>query len=148
MVTIEISNQQKILELNEELYRLFREITAKAGEMEGRNQGEVSFALVDNKTIRELNNKYRALNQATDVLSFPMDGELWGDVVISTEQALAQAGEYEHSLKRELGYLIVHGVLHLLGYDHKTDDDRRKMRQQEEEILKELNLARNREGMN
>ena len=78
----------------------------------------------------------------TDVLSFSMDEEIWGDIVISTEKVIEQAEEYGHSIKRELSYLIVHGILHLLGYDHETPGEQAEMRQKEERVLSELNISR------
>jgi len=110
-----------------------------------------------------MNDVYRNINQATDVLSFPMldlvpgeqlelspgntDPETGliqlGDIVISLEMAKLQAAEYSHSVERELGFLVVHSVLHLLGYDHETDvESERKMRAREERILSDLGLKR------
>jgi probable rRNA maturation factor len=118
---------------------------------------EVSVVLVDDAYIRELNRQYRAKDTHTDVLSFAMresvpeeeaiEGDpgaeqLLGDIVISVERAREQAEEYGHSFERELGYLAVHGVLHLLGYDHEKEEDRKIMRQKEEEILKAFDLTR------
>ncbi|AZO95015.1 rRNA maturation RNase YbeY [Iocasia frigidifontis] len=142
MIRIEINNKQDLVELDNNIYKLFQEIAERTSQIEGYNQGEISFALVDNKIIRELNKKYRNNDQATDVLSFPMDEEIWGDIIISTERAAAQAKEYGHSLKRELGYLAVHGIMHLLGYDHKTPGEKAEMRYKEERVLSELNLQR------
>jgi len=105
---------------------------------------------VDDAYIQGLNQQYRGIDAPTDVLSFamqegepfPEEGELiLGDVVISLETARRQASEYGHSLAREVAYLAVHGVLHLLGYDHGGEDDRRVMRNKEEEILARLNLS-------
>lgn len=142
MIKVEINNIQSILEVDDNLYSLFQKIIEKTAQIEGYGQGEISLALVDNDQIQELNKKYRQKDSPTDVLSFPMDEEILGDIIISVEQAQLQAGEYGHSLKRELGYLTVHGVLHLLGYDHKTDGEREEMRKKEERVLSELNLKR------
>lgn len=100
-----------------------------------------------------MNLMYRQVDRATDVLSFPLiedfnhiseeNGEiLLGDVVICIEQAEKQAEEYGHSVQRELVYLFVHSVLHLLGYDHMEEDDKAKMRKKEEEIMNLLSLQR------
>jgi len=120
-------------------------------------EAEVSIALVDDSYIRELNRQYRHKDWATDVLSFAMQedtgdeppvagdeetGPVLGDVVISLETAQRQAVEYGHSFQREAAYLVVHGVLHLLGYDHEADADREVMRAREEEILGLLQLSR------
>lgn len=128
---------------------------------------EVSLLFVDNEEIREINKKYRGIDKATDVLSFPqinypkdkvfkdvyinhkfstqdLDGELLllGDIVISLEKAEEQRKEYGHSFFRECSYLVVHSVLHLLGYDHMEEHEKTKMREREEAILSELNIMR------
>lgn len=113
---------------------------------------EVSIVFVDDEYIQRLNREYRGVDAPTDVLSFalnegePMpedEGEqLLGDVVISLPTAERQAVEYGHSLEREVAFLTVHGVLHLLGYDHQTEEERRLMREKEEAVLRSLGLAR------
>lgn len=116
---------------------------------------EISVVFVDNKKIRQLNREYRNKDQATDVLSFAMQINkesiisnntdipvALGDIVISVEKAKEQAEEYHHSFQRELGFLIVHGFLHLLGYDHNTQVEEEKMFQRQKEILKEFGLER------
>ena len=124
---------------------------------------EINLLVTDNQGIQAINKAYRNMDQATDVLSFPMfsltPGELpedWsayqdpdtgrvplGDMCISLERALAQAEEFGHGIKRELGYLAVHSVLHLLGYDHMDDGPmKRQMRRQEETIMAYLLLPR------
>lgn len=115
----------------------------------------LSLHLVDDETIRELNRSRRGIDAPTDVLSFPLQDPMGlrfvlppgqplhlGDVVVSYPRAVAQAEEYGHSLERELAYLVAHGVLHLLGYDHEQEDERRIMREKEEAALGELGLAR------
>lgn len=117
---------------------------------------EVSILLVDDPAIQELNCEYRGIDRPTDVLSFAMEEEtedsppfisfeednILGDIVISLETARRQAEEYNHSLERELGFLTVHGVLHLLGYDHCTKEEETKMRAKEEAVLGVLGLTR------
>ena len=128
---------------------------------------EVSLVFVDNLEIKEINNETRGIDRSTDVLSFPMldyedkkvfkecykdfnfditykDGNelVLGDIVLSLERAKEQSIEYNHSFQREASYLVVHSVLHLLGYDHMEEDDKRKMRKREEEILNKLNISR------
>lgn len=116
---------------------------------------EVSVTFVDNDTIRELNREYRGIDRPTDVLSFPLwePNEEWiideeeefvplGDIVISIPKAKEQAEEYGHSLKREIGFLAVHGFLHLLGYDHETVDEEKEMFKRQEEILDHIGLRR------
>lgn len=116
---------------------------------------EVSVSFVDNNGIHELNLEYRNVDKPTDVLSFPLGDDgvydvnqetgayLLGDIVISLETALKQAEIYGHSLEREIGFLTVHSMLHLLGYDHETSKlDERIMREKEEAILSQLGVSR------
>lgn len=117
-------------------------------------QCEVSLVLVDDEYIHELNRDYRGIDRPTDVLSFALnEGEepevidgpeesLLGDIIISLETATRQAIEYNHSLERELAFLTVHGMLHLLGYDHEEENDRQQMREQEEHILLLMEISR------
>ena len=115
-------------------------------------RAEISLSFVSKDEIHRLNKMYRNVDSHTDVLSFPMiedlndiDDEeelLLGDVVICREQAREQAKEYGHSEEREVVYLFVHSVLHLLGYDHMEEDDKAEMRRREEEVMKELGLER------
>jgi probable rRNA maturation factor len=103
-----------------------------------------SITLVDNNMIKELNNQYRNIDKPTDVISFALednddyinpDCRLLGDIYISIEKALEQADNYGHSYLRELSFLMIHGFLHLLGYDHQNTDDEIKMFKRQEEIL-------------
>lgn len=114
---------------------------------------EISVTFVDNETIRTLNRDYRGVDQVTDVLSFAQEEgaefiqpqgapRMLGDIIIALERAVEQSNEYNHSLEREVGYLTTHGLLHLLGYDHQTEEERHKMRELEELVMVELNLTR------
>lgn len=119
-------------------------------------EAEISITFVDNREIQVINRNYRQKDQPTDVISFAMqeqgEGEvaiigdeiplLLGDIVISIDKAKEQAEDYGHSLERELGFLAVHGFLHLLGYDHQTQEQEQKMFQRQEEILNEFGLKR------
>lgn len=119
-------------------------------------EAEVSINFVDNKEIQELNRNYRQQDMPTDVISFALqesvEGEMdivgediplvLGDIVISVDKAEEQATDYNHSLERELGFLTVHGFLHLLGYDHMNEEDEKKMFQKQEIILEEFGLER------
>jgi probable rRNA maturation factor len=108
--------------------------------------------LVGNATIRRLNAKHRQIAAVTDVLSFPLfepgfvlpAGEPvnLGDVVVAYPRAQAQAVEYGHSVQREVAYLVAHGVLHVLGYDHEAEPERERMRRKEEEALQPLGFTR------
>ena len=142
MIKVEINDTQNELEINESLKNTLKKIAKKAAELENMQSGNISLALVDNNKIKELNKSFRNKDEATDVLSFPMDDEIWGDIIISTDKVLEQAKEYNHSVNRELAYLYTHGVLHLLGYDHKTSSSKKIMRKKEEKILEEVGLER------
>jgi probable rRNA maturation factor len=114
---------------------------------------EISVTFVSTEEIHELNRVYRDRDAVTDVLSFPqfesaeeMAGAggllCLGDVVICSEQALLQADEFGHSGERELVYLFVHSVFHLLGYDHAEEEDKHEMREKEEKIMSQVGLVR------
>ncbi|WP_423902036.1 rRNA maturation RNase YbeY, partial [Colibacter massiliensis] len=113
---------------------------------------EISVVLCGNNYIHGLNKIYRRIDRPTDVLSFALnEGEeaddgpaavLLGDIVISLEKTAEQAEEYGHSFERELAYLTVHGMLHILGYDHMTENDKKEMRKEEEFILTRLGYVR------
>ncbi len=109
---------------------------------EVKNALEVSILITNNAEIQGLNAEYRGKDVATDVLSFPMDEEYLGDIAISMDKVFEQAEEYGHSPERELAFLVVHGTLHLLGYDHIEEEDRVLMRKREEEILNDLGIRR------
>lgn len=151
-----ISNNQNKIEVNEKLTLLIRTAIEKSLKLEQVDKPiEISVALVDNEKIQQLNLKYRKIDSATDVLSFPLvdNWKTWkpepyektmilGDIIISLERAVEQSNDYGHSLDREMAFLTVHGVLHLLGYDHDLDKKTELMRQKEEEVLSILGLER------
>ena len=118
---------------------------------------EISLSFVSLDEIHELNRDYRGVDRPTDVLSFPMYGSIeeleeacrsipdsapLGDVVICMDKIKEQAAEFGHSEERETVYLFTHSVLHLLGYDHETEEDRQEMRRREEEVMEELGISR------
>lgn len=117
---------------------------------EGR-AGMITVTLVDDEEIHEINRSYRNVDRPTDVISFPSeegesivaipDGFL-GDIIISIPRAYAQAEEYGHSYRRELSFLAVHGTLHLLGYDHMTEEEAAEMFGRQEDILREMGIER------
>ncbi len=123
---------------------------------EFQGSAEISVRFVDNEMIRELNRQFRNIDKETDVLSFPL-GEngvydvnpdngayMLRDIVISVQKAMEQAEEYGHSLEREIAFLSVHSMLHLLGYDHVNGGlEAVRMREKEEEVLTQLGLQRN-----
>lgn len=161
-MTTEILNEQDKLTVTDEISAVIKRAVraaAKVGEF-GENI-EVSVMLTDNENIRTLNRDHRGIDRATDVLSFPLiefdadrradaetvdeseNGEVMlGDIVISLERAAAQAEEYGHSLLREVGFLTVHSMLHLYGYDHMDEDEEREMFSLQEKILEEMELKR------
>lgn len=115
---------------------------------EGRLDGQVSIVLCDDGYIQRLNKEYRHVDEPTDVLSFTMtegkfselNPELLGDVVISLETATRLAGSYKHSLSDEVALLVTHGLLHLLGHEHKLSKEAKLMHHKEKEILKSLGI--------
>lgn len=118
---------------------------------------EVYVTLTNNKQIHKINLEQRNVDRPTDVLSFPMyerdevpmlkklnkeEPHILGDIIVSVEKVKEQAKEYGHSFERELSYLITHGMLHLLGYDHMIEEEKAQMRKREEEILGILKITR------
>ena len=147
-VTYYITNEQEKIEFLPEYEELVKKaVEAALAYEEWEYDCEVSVTFTDNESIRELNREYRDIDRATDVLSFPMDDEgdnsVLGDIVISLERAKEQAEEYGHSLSREISFLTVHSVLHLLGYDHETvEEDEKEMFAKQEDILNKLGQLR------
>ena len=124
---IEVVNRQRKMPLDCEGWRAF---TAKALRVATENGAGVTVAFVSDRAMRELNRRWRGKQGTTDVLSFPaeqdefekLEGLTLGDVVISVEQAARQAAEHDLSFETEVAQLILHGLLHLCGYDHETDN--------------------------
>lgn len=166
MIYVE-NGQDKILwtEEEEELLKLIIDFAVKEEKVNCHYQ--ISVVLVENEEIKTINREHRKIDKVTDVLSFPMldypegkvfkdtykdasfdssmmDGEelVLGDIVLSLEKAKEQSIEYGHPFKREIIYLVIHSVLHLLGYDHMKDKDKLKMREREEYILSKFSLNR------
>lgn len=161
---VAIRNNQKKFKVTKEIRDLVRSAVKAAlryMEFEFGTKAEISLMFVDDEEIRELNREHRSIDRATDVLSFPLleydeegnileeymdfnpDGEmLLGDIVISLERAAAQAEEYGHSFEREIGFLTIHSMLHLFGYDHETPDEEEEMFGYQEDILKGMGLLR------
>ena len=149
--TIEDTSFDEVIELA---------IKASLAEEDMDENCEISVTLCTNEEIAGLNKEYMGRDGATDVLSFPQlafdedkcifedsmtyngDNLLLGDIVISLERAAEQAEEYGHSMKREVGFLTVHSMLHLLGYDHMEDAEREEMQAKEKKILSAINLPR------
>ena len=115
------------------------------------NNVEFNVIIIDNERIHELNQKYRGVDRETDVITFALedhkdiefeDVRLLGDIYISIDKAKSQAQEYGHSLKREISFLTIHGLLHLLGYDHMNEKDEKIMFGLQEEILNSYGIKR------
>ncbi len=149
---IYLSDRQDKITLSPEQKRLIKSAVRAALRYEkfGRDC-EVSITLVNDAEIQALNAEHRGIDRPTDVLSFPMfdedfdDGEfaVLGDVVISLERADKQAAEYGHSLEREIAFLTVHSILHLLGYDHEAGKaEESEMFAKQEEILEKMGISR------
>ncbi|MGW8957096.1 rRNA maturation RNase YbeY [Paenibacillus sp. NPDC055715] len=158
------NNEQNDMVIHESLIGLLNTLLEEAGKVEGVTDGEVALTFVNDEQIHELNRDYRGIDRPTDVLSFAMketlDEELeiiyepddegplddvpdvLGDIIISVQTAQAQSEEYGHSIEREIGFLFVHGFLHLLGYDHQDDASEAEMMGKQEAVLTQVGLTR------
>jgi probable rRNA maturation factor len=154
-VQVDLLIETTLTEEEKQALGWIEKVIQTAAEVEELPPVEVAITIVDNQRIQELNREYRGKDQPTDVLSFPLwepdeewvieEGEEYvtlGDLIISIEKAKEQAQEYGHSLEREIGFLAVHGFLHLLGYDHETKEQEEEMFGRQEEILQKLGLTR------
>lgn len=164
-VKVLIENLQEEVAPDEALKARMTEALIKCAALEGfESPSEVSVMLVDDDEIREINKEQRGIDKATDVLSFPIvdmhegtilsdEGDvdmeegrlLLGDIVISMETMKRQAGEYGHSIERELCFLATHGMFHLLGYDHGDEEEERIMIGKQEQVLASMGLERDEE---
>ncbi|HWL22984.1 MAG TPA: rRNA maturation RNase YbeY [Ureibacillus sp.] len=144
-------------EVKEDYLQLVEKLLQHAALVEKiEDDSEVSVTFVTNEMIHEINRTYRDKDQPTDVISFALEelgeGEIQivgedmprvlGDIIISIDRAKEQADEYGHSFERELGFLAVHGFLHLLGYDHMKPEDEKEMFGKQDEILSSFGLGR------
>lgn len=158
------SNEQDKMEIDEHLIDLLNKALQIAAEAEGISEGEVALTFVDDEAIHELNRDYRGIDRPTDVLSFAMnesmddeleivyeleedeevDGltDVLGDIIISVDRAKLQSEDYGHSLEREIGFLFVHGFLHLIGYDHQDAESEAEMMGKQEAALARIGLMR------
>lgn len=144
----------------EDWERIVEKVLKKCFEEEGLMDSKLimTITFTTPEEIRKINKKYRKIDRATDVLSFPMFEkaeldekiknkdflyeDVLGDVIISIDKVKEQAEEYGHSFERELSYMLVHGFYHLMGYDHIEEEDKKIMRPKEEKILNELKITR------
>ncbi|QHT60296.1 rRNA maturation RNase YbeY [Paenibacillus lycopersici] len=158
------SNEQDKVDIAEDFIGVLEKLLQLAGEAEGLTEGEVTLSIVDDEEIHQLNKEYRNIDRPTDVLSFAMQEEsdeelgivyevedesepipyegMLGDIIISAERAKLQSEEYGHSLERELGFLFVHGFLHLIGYDHQDEASEAVMTKKQEAVLQQAGLTR------
>lgn len=156
-IKVIIQNSQKAVKIPTGVRMLVRRCCHAVLVQENfEGSAEISVTFVDDAGIQELNAKHRNLDKPTDVLSFPLGengvydinpdtgAKMLGDIVISMERAVAQAEEYGHPLQREVAFLTVHSMLHLLGYDHVNGGlEAVHMREKEEAVLTQLGLKRN-----
>ena len=155
-IKVVIENKQKTVKIPTGIRLLMRRCCHAVLELENfEGSAIVDISIVDNAGIQEINGEHRKIDAVTDVLSFPLgeDGKydadpstgayMLGDIVVSIERAVEQAEQYGHSLQREIGYLTVHSMLHLLGYDHVEGGlDAVRMREREEAVLTSVGLPR------
>jgi len=152
-MNILIDKNPETFEVEENILQEINRAAEVVGKVYGVENSEVSITLTDNETIHALNKKYRGIDRATDVLSFALresdepqilnaEIETLGDIIISVEKAQSQAQEFGHSFLREVIFLEVHGLLHLLGYDHIEDADRIEMETEQKFIMDKLKIGR------
>ncbi|MGE6488391.1 rRNA maturation RNase YbeY [Paenisporosarcina sp. NPDC076898] len=154
-LTLDLIDQTE--SLSTENLEMIEKMLHHAAQAEGIESGsELSVTFVNNEEIQQINHEYRGKNVPTDVISFAMEelgeGEMaievegvprmLGDIIISVERAKEQAADYGHSEERELGFLAIHGFLHLLGYDHMEVDEEKEMTEKQEAILQSFGLRR------
>ena len=148
-----ISFEPETLTIDDNLFEEILRAADVVGKIYGVENSELSITLTDDEHIHALNKKFRGIDRATDVLSFAFresdepeiigaDFEILGDVIISLERAKVQAEEYGHSFLREIIFLEVHGILHLLGYDHISEDERQEMESEQKFIMSKLGIGR------
>jgi len=158
-VEITVNNVQQKFKLPQGYESLLKECVALACKLEGLQENyEVSITIMDDESVRNYNRDYRGVDAPTDVLSFSLleetddepeifieggeDSLVLGDIIISAEAVRRQAEEYGHSVIRELCFLTVHGIFHLLGYDHQTSEAEQIMEAKQKQVLDELNISR------
>ena len=146
-ITYDISDVQEFMD--EEKITEFVDIILEHEKLENTENTYVSFLITTKDVIQNINSEYRGKDTPTDVISFAYNEtenigpfDILGDIIISAEKVTEQAKEYGHSTEREFYYVLCHGMLHLLGYDHIDDEDKKVMREKEEELLKEIGYER------
>ena len=151
---IEIRTEPEELPVSEEERAAVRRVIETVGRLYGAEGAEVSVTLTDDAHIHVINREYRNVDRPTDVISFALteseepeiigggEHEVLGDLIISLERMRAQAAEYGHTELRELSFLTVHGMLHLLGYDHMEAEERLEMEEEQRAVMEELGITR------
>lgn len=154
-LTVDINDETTMI--TEPQQNLVKDLLMKTAELEKlEGETEVSVTFVSLERIQEINRDYRGKDQPTDVISFALNEQdeeeldvvaeglpnVLGDIIISVSHIRSQAEEYGHSFERELGFLTVHGMLHLLGYDHLNEDEEKEMFSRQEDILSAYGLSR------
>ena len=152
-----IINIESEVEIDESMLADIQRALELAGEVYGVENSEVSVTLTNDQRIHELNLQYRGIDRPTDVLSFAFrdsdepeifsdadseQPEILGDIIISIDRAKSQAEEFGHSIRREIVFLTVHGILHLLGYDHMEETDRLEMESEQKFMMERLGISR------
>lgn len=149
-----LSSMPENMEIDMEIVNTVRKAAYTVSELYELNNAEVSITFTDNEHIHEINRDYRNVDRPTDVISFALnEGDepeieggapinVLGDIIISVEKAIEQAKDYGHSIEREVAFLTVHGMLHLLGYDHIEENDRKEMRREEDFVMEKLGINR------
>lgn len=151
---VSVVDLQKRVEINKKYVQMVAEQAFRLGinnrQKLWKGKNEVGIIFVNNSYIKRLNKKYRRINSITDVISFPTEerkefvlpvpfsSRILGDVFISAERAKVQAKDFGHSIKKEIAILTIHGILHLLNYDHQREKDAQAMRHKEKEILNQI----------
>ncbi|MEB8264370.1 rRNA maturation RNase YbeY [Mammaliicoccus sciuri] len=152
MLTMDFIDEQQVID--EDTKNQIESLLTFAAKKENiTEEAELSISFVDEEEIQAINRDYRDKDKVTDVISFSLEEDepeiegldmprILGDIIICLEVAKEQAESYNHSLSRELGFLALHGFLHLLGYDHMTEEDEKEMFSRQDEILNEFGLTR------
>ena len=149
-----ITSEPEDLQVPEEYVANIRTAIETVGKLYGVENSEVSVTLTDNEHIHVFNREYRGVDRPTDVISFAFNESeepevvggseinMLGDLIISLERAEEQAADYGHSVRREVAFLTVHGMLHLLGYDHMEDEEREEMEAEQRFVMEKLGISR------
>lgn len=152
MLTMDFIDEQQVID--EDTKNQIESLLTFAAKKENiTEEAELSISFVDEEEIQAINRDYRDKDKVTDVISFSLEEDepeiegldmprVLGDIIICLEVAKEQAESYNHTLSRELGFLALHGFLHLLGYDHMTEEDEKEMFSRQDEILNEFGLTR------